>query len=104
LTPITPGYVPSRSFQVESVRPPEIDAVRILTIFRTIGWRIAIRASLVTSRALDTWPGASRPSGRTKCVSRRPRARALAFIIDTNRGTLPWPTYDASAHAASLAL
>ena len=37
----------------------------------------AMRASLVTSRALETWPGASSPSGRTKCVSRRPSSPRL---------------------------
>ena len=68
-TPGTPNYL-----------PPEIVAGRIRTIWRTSGRCMTIRASSVTSRALDTWPGASRPSGRTKCVSRRPSCRARWFI------------------------
>ena len=39
--------------------------------------RITTRASFVTSAALDTCPGASSPSGRTKCVSCRPSGRRL---------------------------
>src|SRR6266540_2472027 len=63
-----------------------------------------ILASVVTSRALETWPAASSPSGRTKCVSARPSWRARRFIIETKRCSLPRPTCCASAHAASFAL
>ena len=68
------------------------------------GFCIATRASLVTSRALDTCPGASRPSGFAKRVSVSPSARAFAFIKPTKRGIEPSPTCAASAFAASFAL
>ena len=58
----------------------------------------------VTSRALETWPGTSSPSGLTKCVSVRPSSRARAFISGRNAATLPPPTCAASAFAASFAL
>ena len=74
------------------------------TILRTTGFCISSRASVVTSRALETWPGASRPSGRTKWVSSRPSCRARRFISATNLVSLPWPTWSASAQAASFAL
>src|SRR5205814_8619365 len=38
------------------------------------------RRSSDLSRALDTCPGVSRPSGRAKCVSCRPSLCARAFI------------------------
>ena len=84
--------------------PREIVAPRIATIRRTTGFCIRMRASSVTSRALETWPGASSPSGRTKCVSSRPSRRARRFIMRTKRSTSPCPTCSASAHAASFAL
>ena len=85
-------------------RSPSMVALRIATIFRTTGFCISSRASVVTSRALETCPGASRPSGRTKCESSRPGCRARRFISATNLVSLPRPTWSASAQAASFAL
>jgi hypothetical protein len=48
-----PGYVASRSFQVVSVRPPEISAVSSPTTRRISGFFIAILARRVTSWALE---------------------------------------------------
>src|SRR5215210_4142453 len=79
-------------------------AARWRTICRTSGRCMTIRASSVTSRALETCPGASSPSGRAKWVLRRPSSLAFAFIIATKRCWFPCPTCRASASAASLAL
>ena len=58
-------------------RPATVVVAPAATVSRMNGFRIATRASFVTSRALETWPGASRPSGLTKCVSVSPSSRAL---------------------------
>ena len=96
---------PSRSFQVCQRAPGGVAGALAHDDRRTTGFCIATRASLVTSRALDTWPGASRPSGRTKCVSVSPSgappsrssSRRSAPRCRRRRGR-------ASAHAASFAL
>ena len=70
------------------------------------GCCIATRASCVTSRALETWPGASRPSGsdEVRVASARAR-RAFAFISATNAATSPRADVRARARlAASFAL
>ena len=85
-----------------SVRPPAIDEVSCRTVSRMKRVRITTRASFVTSAALDTCPGASRPSGRTKCVSCRPSAAAFAFIMAA-KAVKSGATESASASAASFA-
>ena len=84
-------------------RPPGISSSCLATVRRTKAIRIAARASSVTSRAVDTCPGVSRPSGRTKFVCRRPSARAFAFINSAKAGYEP-ATWSASASAALFAL
>src|SRR3954468_5606122 len=79
-------------------------AARWRTICRISGRCIRIRASSVTSCALETWPGASRPSGRAEWGPRRPSCRARRFISATKRASFPLPTWSASASAASFAL
>ena len=49
------GNVESRSFQVAIGLPAAVPST-IVTVSRTNGCRIATRASLVTSLALETWP------------------------------------------------
>ena len=61
-------------------------AVGMRTVARTNGIRITMRASFVTSAALEYSPAASRPSGRTKWLSFRPSCAAFAFIIAANAG------------------
>ncbi len=85
-----------------SVRPPSISPDTWSTVFRTTGRLIAASARRVTSRALEYSPGASRPSGRTKCESGRPSRRALAFIRSANCSKLG-TVASASASAASFA-
>ena len=59
-----------------SVRPPAIVSVSSPTVSRTNRVCMRMRASFVTSAALEYSPGASSPSGRTKCVSLSPSAAA----------------------------
>ena len=56
----------------------------------------------MTSRALEYSPGASSPSGRTKCESVRPSCFAFAFISSAKAGKLG-AVASASASAASFA-
>ena len=53
----TSGSVPIRSSVELSVRPPAIVAVDLVDQVRMNGLRSAAVSSVVTSRALETWPG-----------------------------------------------
>ncbi len=107
---VCPVFAPtSGSFPISpsvdvSVLPPAMVAVGLADHVRMNGLRSAAESSVVTSRALETWPGWSSPCGFSKCVDVRPSDRAFAFISLTNRGTEPPPTCTASAVAASFAL
>ena len=74
-----------------STRPPAIDAVARRRCRGRTARASRPGASVVTSAAVEYAPGASRPSGRTKCVCARPSAIAFAFIrlrerVEVRRG------------------
>ena len=100
-----PGSCRAGRGRRRATRPPD-DRSRVRRR-RPRGSRVAERrraAASSTSRALETWPGASSPCGFAKCVSREPeRARLRVHQRDEPRHRAA-ADVAASAVAASFAL